>query len=359
MDFVALETIRKLQEIDRQNEYFVLVQPGEDVCLETTANFHIVPVKCPSYPLWEQIALPLALRKIKPDLLHCTSNTAPINCKIPLILTLHDIIFMEKREKGNKSFYQNIGWYYRRFVVPRILPHCRQIITVSAFESENIQRTLHLTPEDVSVVYNAASDRFKPIKAYKQITRKYINADEYIFFLGNTDPKKNSSRALKAYSLYVQQSVKPLPLLIGDLKEDMIDHILANENIDKSIKSMLHFPGYIANTDLPYVYNGAKIFLYPSLRESFGIPILESMACGTPIITSNTSAMPEIAGQEAILISPYNENAIADKLIQLENDNTFYQQQVKYGLTRSEAFSWEKTAARLLEIYQCFYHEQE
>ena len=98
MDYVALETIRELQKIDQQNEYFILVSPGDDVCLQESANMHIVTVNWPSYPLWEQIGLPLALKKIKPDLLHCTSNTAPVHGNIPLVLTLHDIIFLEKKQ---------------------------------------------------------------------------------------------------------------------------------------------------------------------------------------------------------------------------------------------------------------------
>ena len=134
MDFVALEAIRQLQKIDRENEYFIFVAPGPDRCLEESDNLRIVEVKCPTYPLWEQVALPAALRKVKPDLLHCTSNTAPIRCSVPLILTLHDIIFLEKRQDTNKSTYQNLGRVYRRFVVPRILPKCEKIITVSQFE---------------------------------------------------------------------------------------------------------------------------------------------------------------------------------------------------------------------------------
>ena len=103
MDYVALETIRELQKIDKQNEYFILVSPGDDICLQESANVHIVTVNWPSYPLWEQIGLPLALRKIKPDLLHCTSNTAPVYGNIPLVLTLHDIIFLEKKQRTRTS----------------------------------------------------------------------------------------------------------------------------------------------------------------------------------------------------------------------------------------------------------------
>ena len=122
MDFVALEVIRELQKIDRENEYFILVNAGEDRCLEESENMHIVTVNAPLYPLWEQVCLPEAVRRIGPDILHCTGNTAPLRCDVPLVLTLHDIIFLEKRSGSSPSWYQNMGWYYRRFVVPRVLP---------------------------------------------------------------------------------------------------------------------------------------------------------------------------------------------------------------------------------------------
>ena len=142
-----------------------------------------------------------------------------------------------------------------------------------------------------------------------------------------------------------------MPLLIADLEEKVIDRILAQQNISE-IKPMLYFPGYITHADLPAIYNKAKVFLYTSLRESFGIPLLEAMACGTPVITSCTSAIPEIAGEGAILISPEDENAIADELLKLENDPSYYKQQIAYGLERVKKFSWQATARQVLNIYQ-------
>ena len=346
MDFVALETIRELQKMDHENEYFIFVSPGEDRCLESSENMHIIELKCPTYPLWEQMALPRAVKRIKPDLLHCTSNTAPLHCPVPLVLTLHDIIYLEKRQSSSQSWYQEMGWHYRRLVVPRILPKCKKIITVSQFERKRILEALHLPSEQLVAVYNFHLQPKAP-----EITRKYIDSDNYLFFLGNTDPKKNTPRVLKAYSEYLKRSEKKLPLLIADLKEDAIDRILEEEKIT-DIKSSLRFPGYIANTDLAALYSGAFAFLYPSLRESFGIPMLEAMACGTPIITGNTSAMPEIAGEGALLVDPYHPKEITEKILQLENDNQFYQQQVEYGLERSKLFSWKNSAEALLKIYK-------
>ena len=140
------------------------------------------------------------------------------------------------------------------------------------------------------------------------MTQKYIGTKHYFFFLGNTDPKKNTARILQAYRHYLNTSSQPLPLLIADLKEEVINNYLRTYGLT-DIKSMLYYPGYIPNKDLPALYSGATAFIYTSLRESFGIPILEAMACGTPVITSQTSAMPEIAGKDAISVNPYRNSS--------------------------------------------------
>ncbi|MEG0518870.1 MAG: glycosyltransferase family 1 protein, partial [Bacteroidales bacterium] len=342
--------LKQLQKLDTVNEYFVFVSGGEDKCLYATPNMHIIEVKCPTYPLWEQVALPAAVKRVKADLLHCTSNTAPIFCKVPLILTLHDIIFLEKRQHASKSLYQNMGWYYRKFVVPRILPKCRKIITVSKFECNRIREALNLAPDKVTAIYNGYNSHFKPMADYYEVTKEYLPEKDYLFFLGNTDPKKNTARVLTAYSIYLKQSLVKLPLLIADLKPEIVDGVLKEGGIEE-IKPYLRFGGYIKNTNLPYVYSGAKAFIYTSLRESFGIPILEGMACGTPVITSNTSAMPEIAGDGAVLVNPFKEDDIVQAILKLENDREYYNKQREYGLKRVKKFSWEATARAMLELY--------
>ena len=351
MDFVILEIIRELQKVDFANEYFIFVKPGEDKCLKETPNFHIIELKCISYPLWEQIALPLAVSKVKADFLHCTSNTAPLFCNVPLILTLHDIIYLEKRTAKNKSIYQDLGFYYRKFVVPRIINKCFKIITVSEYESGRISNHLKLSSDKVLPIYNGFSSHFKPLSNYSDVVRKYTSATDYLFFLGNTDPKKNTSRVLKAYALYLKESNIKRHLLIADISEEAIDEILKSENI-QDIKSYIHILGYVNNIDLPAIYNGAFAFLYPSLRESFGIPMLEAMACGTPIIAANTSAMPEIAGSGAQLIDPFNTESIANAILKLENNEMFYKEQKAYGLERVKQFAWSITAQKTLEVYQ-------
>jgi glycosyltransferase involved in cell wall biosynthesis len=358
MDYVVLQEIKELQQIDTENEYYVFVKPGEDRCVESTGNVHIIELNCPTYPLWEQWALPKAAKKYHVDLLHCTSNTAPIWCDIPLVLTLHDIIFLEPRDKQNHSLYQNMGWFYRRLVVPRILDKCKRIITVSNFEKENIIKKLGIPKERMVMIYNGYNDWFKPQEDHESIYKKYIEEAGYFFFLGNTDPKKNTERTLVAYSNYLKQSKTKRKLLMADLAKDYLNGIIERNGID-NIRENIVMPGYIVNSDLPFIYNNAFAFLYTSLRESFGIPLLEGMACGVPVITSNTSSMPEIGGKDAILINPESSEEITQAMLRLENDEVFYQQQKAVGLERASHFSWRKTAEELLTLYEDVLRDQE
>ncbi len=346
MDFVILEVLRELQKRDDGHQYDVYVAPGPDRCLQTEGNLRVIELRCPTYPLWEQVALPCAVKHSDACLLHCTSNTAPLYSPVPLMVTLHDIIYLEPRSHRSPSLYQEMGWHYRRLVVPRIVKKCRCIITVSQYEQQRICQTLPVPPRMVVPVYNGYNPHFKP--AFSNDKRQYI------FFLGNTDPKKNTVRTLQAYALYLQKSMQRRPLLIADLKEDYVDALLKQYHLTE-IKPYLHTPGYIPNTELPTVYQASFAFLYPSLRESFGIPILEAMACGTPVITSRTSAMPEVAGAGGLLVDPCQPQEIARALLRLETDEPFRQQQIAYGLERVKQFSWKNTAKHYIQLYESIF----
>ena len=141
---------------------------------------------------------------------------------------------------------------------------------------------------------------------------------------------------------------------MADLDETYLNGIIERNHIENISKNVI-MPGYIVNNDLPFIYNTAFAFLYTSLRESFGIPLLEAMATGTPVITSNTSSMPEIGGPNAILVNPEDPDEIAEKMLQLENDDDFYRKQEQVGLERAKIFSWRQTAEQLLEVYESVY----
>lgn len=352
MDFVILEVLRQLQLRHDNNEYFVFVAPGQDHCIESTQRMHIIELKSNFYPLWEQWRLLHAVQKTKINLLHCTSNTAPIYCPVPLIITLHDIIYLTTPKSKSMSHYQQLGWHYRRWNVPKILNKCQQIITVSETEYINILHHFPSLDNKLTVVHNGYSNCYHPMDKQKvyEITNKYLSDEKYLLFLGNTDPRKNIVGVLIAYNDYLSRSIAPLKLVITGVKQEYVEKLLADNKLKGCISNLV-FTNYIPAEDLPALYNGAFAFLYPSLLEGFGIPVLEAMACGIPVITSNCSSLPEVAGKEAILINPQNAKEIADAIIRLENDNHFYQQQSAYGVERVKQFSWKKTAEAYVKRY--------
>ena len=358
MDMVALELIRNLQEIDHENEYVIFVKPDSDYkVLQQTPNFKIVQLKSGFYPFWEQISLPKAARKAGCEILHCTSNTAPVNTQIPLVVTLHDIIYMESSYlrilQGSGTLYQKIGNIYRRLVVPRILKTSRKIITVSHFEKNRIAQFFGISGDNrLTAVYNGVSEHFKPITDQIELDRvktKYNLPEHFFFFLGNTDPKKNTKGALKAFSEFLKISKSDIQLVMLDYDKGELEKLL-EEIDDKTLIYRIVLTGYVVNTDLPAIYRLSEIFLYPSLRESFGIPMLEAMACGVPVITSNTSSMPEIAGDAALIIDPFKPEEITAAMIRLINDKDLRTHLILRGYEQAARFSWRSMAQNVQEI---------
>lgn len=359
MDMVALELIRNLQEIDKENEYFIFVKPDADsACLKKTDNFHIIELGGGPYPTWEQISLPHAAKKYGCDVLHCTSNTAPINSKIPLVVTLHDIIYLESISllKKEGTWYQKMGNMYRRYVVPKVVKNASKIITVSHFEKNRIRDFFGFDSSDnrLVAIYNGVGEHFKPIQDQTELQRiktRYSLPDHFAFFLGNTDPKKNTKGVLKAFSDYLKTDNQPLKLVMLDYEKNALEALLA-EIGDKNLIKHIHLTGYVVNTDLPAIYSLSKLFLYPSLRESFGIPMLEAMKCGTPVITSDTSSMPEVSGNAALIIDPYKPDEITHAMIRLMKDEELRNDLIKKGYIQASKFSWKNMAQEVLNLYR-------
>ncbi|MBI9035351.1 MAG: glycosyltransferase family 4 protein, partial [Bacteroidales bacterium] len=348
MDMVALELIRNLQKIDKENEYFIFVKPDQDTsCLEQSENFKIIELGGGPYPTWEQFALPRAAAKVGCDVLHCTSNTAPIWSKVPLIVTLHDIIYMESLNlfKGSATWYQKFGNLYRKLVVPKILKKSKKVITVSHFEKNRIREFFGFPESDkrLVAVYNGVSEHFLPVTNQEELQRvklKYKLPDEFFFFLGNTDPKKNTKGVLTAYNQFLKEFERPIPLVMLDYDRVELRKLL-NDIGAPELEKNIHLTGYVINTDLPAIYNLCNIFLYPSLRESFGIPMLEAMRCGVPVITSNTSSMPEVSGEAALIVDPYKPEEITEAIHKLLNDKELRNNYIELGYKNAAKYSWE------------------
>jgi|SRR5690625_3318329 len=359
MDIATIELIRALQRTDLTNEYFILVKPGKDNdVLSETSNFHIEEIPSASYPVWEQVLLPRRVKKINPDILHCTSDTAPLQPGVPLVLTLHDIIFMKQLAlTKDGSMYQRMGNAYRKWLVPKIIDKGEQIITVSNFEKEVITDYFPQVKNKLTTVYNSYSDQFRVVEDIEKLAyykKKYNLPDYYLLFLGNTAPKKNIRNVLKALKLLNEFEQTKIPLVVPDLNVKYLKEIL--EEIDAvELLENIYLTGYVPNDELVYLYNLATLFVYPSLYESFGIPILESMACGTPVITSNKAAMPEVAGEAAELTDPENPEDIAFSIRKLICNEDIYEAYREAGLLRARSFSWSKSAQEVLSLYEQAY----
>jgi glycosyltransferase involved in cell wall biosynthesis len=355
MDIVALELIRHLQKIDTENQYVIFVKSDEDhTVIEESKNVKIVTIKGGPYPYWEQVLLPKAVKEHGVEILHCTSNTAPLNLSVPLIVTVHDIIYLEKWNFSKGSLYQIVGNLYRRWNVPPVVKKSSLIITVSDFERKRIKEHFNLNDDQVKTVYNGVGDHFKRVndaQTLALVKQKYGLPDNYVFYLGNTDPKKNITGVMRSLSLLRKQNRLNFQLLMLDIDREFL-HRIADQIGDPEILSYISFCGYVPNNELPAIYSMARLFLYPSLRESFGIPILEAMACGVPVVTSDTSSMPEVAGNAALFANPNNPEEIGEKVMLLLEKPELANDLILKGLMRSRQFSWENNAIDTLNLYR-------
>lgn len=353
MDVVAMELIGQIQQIDHNNNYTLYAKKGPDMqCVQETGRFKIELLKGISYGDWEQFALPAALKKNNPDLVHCTANTAPLRCPVPLVLTLHDIIFLRETSfKG--TAYQNFGNIYRRMVVPPAIKKAQAIITVSQEEKNIIVSTCGIDPEKVTVIHNAVSQRFfvdHNSEVIEQFRKTHQLPSAFVLHLGNTAPKKNTARMIEAYVKYVKSTKDPLPLVLVDYSRDHLLRHLAHLDAS-SLAKYFYLPGYIPSSDMPLLYRAASIFVYPSLLESFGLPVLEAMASGVPVITSDVPALREVGGSAAVFINPESVGNISGAIAQLLSNEAKLLPIKTAGLERASQFSWRSSAEQLIRLY--------
>jgi glycosyltransferase involved in cell wall biosynthesis len=273
---------------------------------------------------------------------------------VPLITIIHDIIYLESISilKKGGTLYQKFGNLYRRLVVPIVARKSKIVTTVSEFEC-NRMRSVMALGDNLVAVYNGVGEHFKKISDLKVLEAaklKYKLPDNFMFFLGNTDPKKNTPNVLKAFAEFNQKSHLKYKLVMLDYEISALMQVL-NDIGHPELKQDIVMTGYVPNNEMPAIINQCKVFLYPSLRESFGIPILEGMACGVPVITSNTSSMPEIAGDAAAIVDPTKPAEIIAAINKITSDSIYRQELCDKGLERAKMFSWKVMAEKYLELY--------
>jgi glycosyltransferase involved in cell wall biosynthesis len=355
MDIVAVELVRHLQDLETNHEFVVFVKADEDDgVIHESSNVSIVRINGGPYPYWEQVLLPSVAKQHGIDLLHCTSNTAPLRLSVPLVLTLHDIIYLEQWNFTKGSAYQIAGNLYRRWNVPSAVKRASSLITVSDFEREKIKAHFHLEDHAITTIHNGVGEHFKKVtdrRTLDDAKKKYGLPERFVFFLGNTDPKKNVEGVLRGLSILQQREQLDFRLVMIDIDRSFLSSMLGRIGAPE-LESHISFTGYIPNHELPSIYSLATVFLYPSLRESFGMPILEAMACGAPVVTANTSSMPEVAGNAALFVDPFDSANIAAVLKDLVDDVAKRNELSEHGPIQSRKFSWTQNAKETLRLYE-------
>ncbi len=352
MDVVAYELLRRLPVAEDRHEYHVLVKKNSDKCIAQTRSRIIHTMQYAPYPLWEQALVPQYCNKVKADILHCTASTAPMHLKQPLLLTLHDLIFSEQ-SYTKANWYQFLGNAYRNMIVPSIARKATCVITVSEYQKKIISEKLSISSDKIKVIYNGVDERFFIKYSESEIVaalNKYKLSQGFIFFLANTDPRKNTAGVLQAYNLLKKQYNSAPRLVIKGLTREQLRQHLECEKAEH-LSKYIDLVSYFDYNDLPLVYQGASMLWFPSFSEGFGLPIVEAMAGGVPVVTSGVSCMPEIAGDAALFIDPHQPKAITDAALRILTDITVANSLSEKGKERARLFTWDNSVKQLVQVY--------
>ena len=296
--------------------------------------------------VWTHLILPcLALRE-KVDVLHMPANVIPVFSPCPTVVTIHDTTVLQAPNRF--TFWHRT---YSRIFVPLSAKRASKVLADSEHSKRDIVRLFGVSPRKVEVVYLGASPEFRQIleNEVAVVKRKYDLAS-FILTVGTLEPRKNVERLLQAFAVlraressYQLVHAGPRGWLFNDIMKEV-------ERL--GLQSTVRFLGGVPLEDLVGLYNAASVFVYPSLYEGFGLPVLEAMTCGCPVITSNVSSLPEVAGGAGILVDPYDVRQIAEAIREVLEDETRAQAMRQRGLERAKLFSWEQCAQETLSVYQ-------
>lgn len=310
-----------------------------------------------NYAVWEQLILPGRARRDGLDLLHCPAGTAPLGLsrQVKLCLTIPDVMSLlpDRILPSSPSAYQRMGRLYRRVVVPRAARRADGLATISEYSRRDIQHHLRIAPERVRVIHlapNAVCGPRPAGQARDHVRAAYGIAGAFLLAMGGVDPRKNTSALLTAFASAKRRAGLPHALVLVGIPRTGQSRFLmlaAQLGVDRDVV----LTDFISTEGLVALYNSAAAFVYPSLYEGFGLPVLEAMACGLPVIASSTTSIPEIAGDAALLIDPGDTGALSSAMIRLLDDAALRRTLIERGLARCREFSWEKTARQTLNLY--------
>ena len=344
--------VKWLTRVDRKNEYIIFINKESiGVFDELIHRVRIVlcPVKATSRPLrilWEQFILPAQMRRLKIDLLLSAGMTSPFFSSAASVLVIHDLQHINQP--------QNFAWYYLPFLKAIIYLSAKTsdaLIAISECVREDVVRHYNIPPEMVFVSYMAVDgDKFfrRGKEDVEVVRRRYNLPESFIFYPASSLPHKNHKRLLEAFKK-VKEEVQDIKLVLTGTRD------YGYEVIEKSIKEFgldddVLFLGWLSHDDVPLIYNAANVLVFPSLHEGFGMPVIEAMASGVPVICSGIPPLKEITDSAAIFVDPFDPRDIARGILSVLTDNKLRERLIEDGLERAGMFTWEKTALSTLSV---------
>ena len=355
--------ILALSEIDTENRYTVYLTDSQAVrqwreeFIPQHPNFQIRRLPPPTPLVRVPLALAFDLRIHPVDVLH-VQYTAPPFCPVPVLATIHDLAFEHLPETFTRR-----GSMQLKLTVRRTARRAARIATVSEYSRRDLIETYGLAPEKVALTYNGIESRFssKPESENEgdEIRQKFGIGGDFLLAVGSLQPRKNLIRLIRAYSQLREDNPDfKHQLVIVGRKLWLADEIFSEVRSHKWAGDVV-LTGYVEDQDLPALYRTAAAFVYPSIFEGFGLPPLEAMACGTPVITGNTSSLPEVCGDAALLIDPLDESDLRQAIISIISDHSLRERLKQRGIIQAAKFSWRETAIETLRLYrECFESRQ-
>jgi glycosyltransferase involved in cell wall biosynthesis len=353
------ELIAALTAVDSHNEYhFFAAAPSSaspvpnPIPQAENVRLHTAPLdERWLYRLWYRLRLPLPVQWVTGplDLFHSPDFVLPpVNGRIPTLLTVHDLSFVHYPE----TFPARLVAYLNQ-IVPWSIGRATHILADSQATKDDLSFIWHVPEGKVTVLYSGVHERFRPMTEEKRLTavrQQYnLGTSPYILTVGTVQPRKNYQMLIRAFQPIAQ--THPHNLIITGGKGWLYEEMLAEVG-RQGLDGRVHFIGFVADADLPALYSEAALFVFPSLYEGFGLPLLEAMGCGVPVISSNASSLPEVAGDAAVLLSPHDEAAWTESINHLLQNPAERARLVAAGFRQSRHFSWQQSAHQLHQIYK-------
>ena len=295
------------------------------------------------------IDLPRALRRERPNLLH-VQYTAPLWCPVPVVVSVHDVSFLEHPEYFTRQRRAQLRWS-----VQRTVRQAAAIVTGSSFSRDRILAAYPVAAEKVHIVPDAASTTFRPLsrdRARARMIERFGFRFPFVLSVGDLQPRKNQIGLIAAFSQLLKSEPKLTHHLVLAGKDTWFSDRVREAARDSGVEDRIHFTGFVTDEDLLQLYNACDCFVFPSFYEGFGIPILEAMACGRAVACANTSSMPEVADGAGLLFDPYQTPEITRALRDILLDSELRGRMERLGVQRAAVFSWQRTAELTLDVYR-------